>query len=359
MSFDKSPKTLIRADIQSLGAYHVPDSAGMLKLDAMENPYSLPDALQEQWAAVLAGPAVNRYPDPRSPEVGKRLREVMNIGPDLDILLGNGSDELIQMIMLAITSPERVVMAPEPGFVMYSMLAGITGMKYQDIALQSDFSLDLEGTLYALRKNKPAVLFLAQPNNPTGNLFPVEHVRALVETAPGLVVIDEAYTPFCDSDYLPLASEFDNVLIMRTFSKVGLAGLRLGFLIGRPGWLEQFDKVRLPYNISSLTQAGAAFALEHFDAFREQATRIRADREVLVKALQETPGLEVFPSEANFVLVRTFDMDAPHVYAELVKRGVLIKCLDAAHPLLRNCLRITVGTPEENSRCVAALREIL
>ncbi len=186
-----------------------------------------------------------------------------------------------------------------------------------------------------------------------------EDILALVSDFNGLVVIDEAYTPFCDSDYLPLASEFDNVLIMRTFSKVGLAGLRLGFLIGRPAWLEQFDKVRLPYNISSLTQAGAAFALEHFEDFQAQADRIRSDREVLVHALQETPGLEVFPSEANFVLVRTFDMDAPRVYAELGKRGILIKCLDSAHPLLRNCLRITVGTLEENSRCVQALREIL
>jgi histidinol-phosphate aminotransferase len=352
-------KRLIRPEIQALGAYHVADAEGMIKLDAMENPYSLPEGLKKKWASVLAGPDVNRYPDPRAPEVKERLRTVMNIGQDLDILLGNGSDELIQMICLAIASPERVVMSPEPSFVMYSMLAGITGMRYQGIELQSDFSLDLEGALYALRKNKPAVLFLAQPNNPTGNLFPVEHVRALVETAPGLVVIDEAYTPFCDSDYLALASEFDNVLIMRTFSKVGLAGLRLGFLIGAPGWLEQLDKVRLPYNINSLTQAAAAFALENFDAFREQAARIRADRTDLAHALQETPGLEVFPSEANFILVRTFDMDASHVYAKLKQRGILIKCLDDAHPLLRNCLRITVGTPDENSRCVQALQEIL
>jgi len=202
-------------------------------------------------------------------------------------------------------------------------------------------------------------LFLAQPNNPTGNVFPIEQVRALVESTPGLVVIDEAYTPFCDSDYLPLATEFDNVVIMRTFSKVGLAGLRLGFLIGRPEWITEFDKARLPYNINSLTQAGAAFALENFEQFQAQADRIRADRKDLTKALQETSGLEVFASEANFVLVRTFDMEAQHVYAELGKRGILIKCLDGAHALLRNCLRITVGTPEENAACVQALREIL
>jgi histidinol-phosphate aminotransferase len=359
MSFDKRAKTLIRADIQALGAYRVADAAGMIKLDAMENPYPLPDGLKKQWASVLAGPAVNRYPAPQAPEVKKRLREVMAIPQEYDILLGNGSDELIQMIMLAITSPERVVMAPEPGFVMFSMLAGITGMRYQGVSLQEDFSLDLPGMLDALRKHKPSLLFLAQPNNPTGNLFSVEQVRTLVENAPGLVVIDEAYTPFCDSDFLPLMDEFENLLIMRTFSKVGLAGLRLGFLIGRAVWLDEFDKVRLPYNINSLTQAGAAFALEHFEDFQAQATRIRADRKDLAKALQETPGLEVFPSEANFVLVRTFGIDAPRVYAELGKRGILIKCLDGAHGLLRDCLRITVGTPEENSRCVAALREIL
>ena len=358
MSFESS-KTLIRPDIQALGAYHVTDAEGMLKLDAMENPYSLPAGLKKKWAAVLAAPDVNRYPDPRAPEVKKRLRTVMNIPDEYDILLGNGSDELIQMICLAIASPERVVMSPEPSFVMYSMLAGITGMKYQAVALRSDFSLDLPATLDALKKHTPALLFLAQPNNPTGNLFPGEQVRTLVKNAPGLVVIDEAYTPFCDSDYLGLMSEFENVLIMRTFSKVGLAGLRLGFLIGRPDWLAEFDKVRLPYNINSLTQAGAAFALEHFDAFREQAALIRADRKELLQALQDVPGLEVFPSEANFVLVRTFGIDAPRVHAELTKRGILVKCLDRAHPLLRNCLRITVGTPEENSRCVAALREIL
>ena len=283
----------------------------------------------------------------------------MNIPDEYDILLGNGSDELIQMICLAIASPERVVMSPEPSFVMYSMLAGITGMRYWGVALRSDFTLDLPAMLDALKKHNPALLFLAQPNNPTGNLFPAEQVRTLVKNAPGLVVIDEAYTPFCDSDYLPLMKEFENVLIMRTFSKVGLAGLRLGFLIGRSDWLAEFDKVRLPYNINSLTQAGAAFALEHFDAFREQATQIRADRGDLFQALQEVPGLEVFPTEANFVLVRTFGIDASRVYAELAQRGILIKCLDGAHPLLRNCLRITVGTPEENSRCVAALREIL
>lgn len=359
MSFDRSITTLIRPDIQALGAYHVADAGGMIKLDAMENPYPLPAALQKQWAAVLTEPAVNRYPDPRAPEIKRQLRAVMNIPQELDILLGNGSDELIQMICLAISRSDRVVMAPEPGFVMYSILARITGLAYQGVDLARDFSLDLPGMLAALQKHQPAVLFLAQPNNPTGNLFAPDQVRALVENAPGLVVIDEAYTPFCDSDYLGLAREFEHVLIMRTFSKVGLAGLRLGFLIGRPAWLAEFDKVRLPYNINVLTQAGAAFALEHFEEFRAQARCIRNDRVSLTQTLQALPGLEVFPSAANFVLVRTLTAAARGVCADLTQRGILIKCLDGAHPLLTNCLRITVGTPEENSRCVAALREIL
>jgi histidinol-phosphate aminotransferase len=352
-------KRLIRPEVQALSAYPVADASGMIKLDAMENPYPMPEGLKKEWAAILAGPKVNRYPDPHAPEVKERLRQVMNIPRELDILLGNGSDELIQMICLALARPESVIMAPEPGFVMYSILAGITGLTYKGIVLERDFSLDLGCALEALKKYRPAVVFLPQPNNPTGNLFPVEHVRALVESAPGLVVIDEAYMPFCDSDYLSFASEFDNVVVMRTFSKVGLAGLRLGFLIGRSEWLSEFDKVRLPYNINALTQAGAAFALEHFTEFQAQADCIRSERDDLVRALQETAGLEVFPSEANFVLVRTFDMDAIHVYGELKQCGILVKCLDGAHPLLRNCLRITIGTPQENTACVTALREIL
>jgi histidinol-phosphate aminotransferase len=357
MGFDRSVQTLIRPDIQALDAYHVAGSEGKVKLDAMENPYPLPERLRKGWASVLAGIAVNRYPDPRAPEVKERLRAVMAVPQGCDILLGNGSDELIQMICLAVARP-GLVMALEPGFVMYSMLAQITGLDYRGVALQADFSLDLPGTLEALETYNPAVLFLAQPNNPTGNLFPVEYVRALVDSAPGLVVIDEAYMPFCDSDYLPLADEYDHVLVMRTFSKVGLAGLRLGFLFGRSGWLAEIDKVRLPYNINALTQAGAAFALQHFDEFRSQAACIRADRQALAGALQALRGLEVFPSDANFILVRTAG-DARAVFAGLAENGVLIKCLDGAHPLLRNCLRITVGTPEENQHCVQALRDIL
>jgi histidinol-phosphate aminotransferase len=359
MSFDRSVQTLIRPDIQALGAYHVADACGMIKLDAMENPYPLPEVLRKQWAAVLAEPEVNRYPDPRALEIKKRLREVMAIPEEFDILLGNGSDELIQMICLSIARSGRPVMAPEPSFVMYSMLSRITGLGYCGVELKNDFSLNMPCMLEALQKHQPAVLFLAQPNNPTGNLFASDQMRELVALAPGLVIIDEAYTPFCDSDYLGLAREFEHVLIMRTFSKVGLAGLRLGFLIGRPAWLAEFDKVRLPYNINVLTQAGAAFALEHFEAFRAQANCIRSDRASLTQALQAFPGLEVFPSAANFVLVRTLTAAARRVCADLTQRGILIKCLDGTHPLLANCLRITVGTPEENSRCVAALREIL
>jgi len=358
MCADRSVQALIRPDIQALAAYPVPDAAGMVKLDAMENPYPLPEALRDGWASVLAGVAVNRYPDSRSPEVKERLRRVMRVPQGCDILLGNGSDELIQMICLSIVRSGRGVMALEPGFVMYSMLAKVTGLDYQGVALQADFSLDLPGTLAALQTYNPAVLFLAQPNNPTGNLFPVEHVRALVDSAPGLVVIDEAYMPFCDSDYLGLTGDYEHVLVMRTFSKVGLAGLRLGFLFGRSGWLDELDKVRLPYNINVLTQAGAAFALEHFDEFRSQAARIRADRQALATALQALPGLEVFQSDANFILVRTA-REARTVFTGLTKKGVLIKCLDGTHPLLHSCLRITVGTSEENARCVSALRDVL
>lgn len=359
MCRDRTIQELIRPEILALSAYHVAGGEDMIKLDAMENPYPLPDVLRGQWGPVLAGAAVNRYPAPQAPQLKDRLRAVVDVPDELEILLGNGSDELIQMLCLATARGGCTVMAPEPGFVMYSMLARISGMSYQGVALRADFSLDLQATLDAVKAVRPVLLFLAQPNNPTGNLFSEDHVRTLVENAPGLVVIDEAYTPFCDSDYMPLAREFEHVLILRTFSKVGLAGLRLGFLIGRSCWLKQIDKVRLPYNINALTQAGAVFALEHFEEFRAQARRIRGDRAHLMQSLQRIANLEVFPSEANFILARTLSDSARRVNAELEKRGILVKCLDGTHPLLANCLRITVGTPQENERCVAALHEIV
>lgn len=350
---------LIRPEVLSLSAYHVPETGRMLKLDAMENPYSLPDHLRQQWLNVLAAVQINRYPHPGSPGVKAGLRNLMGLKPEYDLVLGNGSDELIQLIAMAIAKPGATLLAVEPSFVMYRMIAQFLGLRYHGVPLTEDFALDRTALLAAIKKEQPALVFLAQPNNPTGNVFDPAVVEAVIAATPGLVVIDEAYLAFTEANALPWLDRYPNVLVMRTLSKVGLAGLRLGFLAGRPEWITEIDKLRLPYNINVLTQASAEFALTHYDVFREQTELLRHERKRLTEQLQTLALDKVWPSEANFVLVRTASGEARSVFEALKKQNVLIKCLDGAHPLLKDCLRLTVGTPAENQTLLEALEQAL
>ena len=350
----------VRPEIHALCAYQVPDAAGLVKLDAMENPYRWPEALRSAWLELLRTTDVNRYPDPRAPHLTHQLRKAMRVDEDMGVLLGNGSDELIQMIAMGVSGPGRTVLSVDPGFVMYRMIATFCDMKYVGVPLRADdFSLDLPAVLQALDEVQPAVVFLAYPNNPTGNLFDADAVRRIIAGAPGLVVIDEAYAPFTDRSFLAELGQHDNLLVMRTVSKMGLAGLRLGYLVGPPAWLAEFDKIRLPYNINVLTQMSAAFALEHRAVFDEQTRILRESRLALYRQLDALPGIMVFPSDANFLLFRTQSQPASDVFEGLRRAGVLIKNLHGAHPQLADCLRVTVGTPEENDRFVAALRSLV
>ncbi len=347
----------VRPEIRALSAYQVQDARGLVKLDAMENPYTWPDALRAEWAELLRHTDVNRYPDPAAQALSARLAESMGVPEGMRLILGNGSDELIQMICMALAGPGRCVLSVDPGFVMYRMIATFCGMPYVGVPLRADdFSLDLPALRQAMDEHQPAVVFLAYPNNPTGNLYAESDILEVIEAAPGLVVVDEAYAPFTDASFMSRLGRHDNLLVMRTVSKMGLAGLRLGFLAGPPAWLEEFDKVRLPYNINVLTQVSAEFALRHKAVFDEQTARIRAERERLAAALAALPGVRVYPSQANFILMRTPPGRAGEWFEGLKARGVLIKNLDGAHPLLADCLRPTVGTPEENDRLIEALQ---
>ena len=351
-------KKLIRQEILDLSAYPVPSAAGMIKLDAMENPYIWPAVAREAWADLLKDVPINRYPDASGEMVKDALREEMGVNEKYDILLGNGSDEIIQMLAMAVAKPGATILAPEPGFVMYKMIATFCGLNYVGVPLTADFELDESAMLAAIEEHDPQLIFLAQPNNPTGNLWDETAIKHIIEASQGLVILDEAYTAFTDADHLALLEKYDHVLVVRTLSKVGLAGLRLGLLIGSKEWLSELEKIRMPYNINSLTQASALFALEHFDMLVMQTEQLRVDRVVLMNDLSAIAGLEVFPSEANFVLVRTPDGMARNWFEDLKEKGILIKCLDGGHPLLKNCLRITVGTTDQNERLVNALNEI-
>lgn len=355
----KRPEDWLRPEIMALNAYHVPPAQNMIKLDAMENPYTWPEALQAQWRECLASVAVNRYPDASAAALKEQLKQHFGIAEHQGLLLGNGSDEIIQLLAMALAKPGATLLAPEPGFVMYRMIAEFAGLNYVGVPLDEQFDLDETAMLNAIAEHQPALVFLAVPNNPTGNTFSEPVLRRVVEACPGVVVIDEAYTAFTEADYLPLIEEHSNVLVMRTVSKMGLAGLRLGFLVGAPEWLDELEKMRLPYNINSLTQAAAEFAMRHGEVLTEQSRLLVEQRQRLFDALSAMPQLKVWPSEANFILARCLARPAQDVHAALKQRGILIKCLHGAHPDLDQCLRFTVGTPEEMAALISALSEEL
>ncbi|HEV8107499.1 MAG TPA: histidinol-phosphate transaminase [Burkholderiales bacterium] len=349
-----TPEKLIRPEIQALSAYHVADADGMVKLDAMENPYPLSPALRRELAEVLARVDLNRYPEPTGKKLRALIARKMRVPAGMELLLGNGSDDLIQMVSLALARPGAVAMYPAPTFVMYSLNAIFTGMRGIGVPLRQDFSFDADAFIERMRVEKPALVFIAYPNNPTGVLYPEEKVVDVIRACPGLVVVDEAYHVFARKTFMPRLAEFPNLVVVRTVSKLGLAGIRLGYMAGRPEWIREFNKVRQAYNVNVLTQAAALFALERLDVLEEQAARIRADRALLGEAIAALPGTRVFPSEANFFLVRVKDADA--TYDALRRQGVLVRNL---HPGLDNCLRINVGTPDENRILLTALREAL
>jgi len=349
-----TPDKLVRPELFGMSAYHVADAAGMVKLDAMENPYALPEPLQREMAQVLAGVALNRYPEPNAPRLCELIRKKMSVPGGMDVLLGNGSDELIQLLAIALARDGATMMYPVPTFVVYSMSATFMRMRSVPVPLRDDFSLDADAFIARMRAEKPALVFLAYPNNPTGVLYPEADVLRIIEAAPGVVVLDEAYHAFAGKTFMGALPKYRNLIVMRTVSKLGLAGIRLGYLAAHPEWVRELNKVRPPYNINVLTEAAAMFMLEHLDVLEKQAAEIRAERDKLEAGLTALRGVTVFPSAANFFLIRV--ADAARTYEGLRKQGVLVRNL---HPGLSQCLRVTVGTPDENRILLNALKEAL
>jgi histidinol-phosphate aminotransferase len=345
----------IRADVRALAHYPVALAEGWLKLDAMENPYPLPEGARQALAAALAAVAINRYPDGDAQALKTALRDSLRLDAQCALLIGNGSDELIQILTAAVAAPGAVVLAPEPSFVMYRRNAVVARARYVGVPLAADFSLDVDAMLAAIERERPALVWLAFPNNPTGNLFDVAGIERILRASPGLVAIDEAYYAFADASFLPRVLEFPNVIVVRTVSKIGMAGLRLGYAVGHPDWIGELEKIRPPYNVNSLTQAAVPLLLAHADEFARQAAAIRSERTRVDRALAALPGVRTFATQTNFVLARVPDAAAWHQTLRNAK--ILVKNLDGWHPLLARCLRITVGTPAENDALLATLAQ--
>ena len=345
-------------------AYAIQDSVGMVKLDAMENPYGLPPEQQAELGQRLGRLALNRYPDGRVNDLRAALARYADMPAGYDLMLGNGSDELISLLALACDVPGASILAPLPGFVMYAMSAQLQGLVFHGVPLTADFELDEAAMLAAIRQHKPTITYIAYPNNPTANLWDeavIARIIAAVGEQGGLVVMDEAYQPFSSRSWLDKIranpAAHGHVLLMRTLSKFGLAGVRLGYMIGPTALVAEIDKVRPPYNISVLNCECALFALEHADVFAAQALEIKVQRAMILEALSAWPQVRAWSSDANMILVRV--PDAAKAFEGMKARKVLVKNVSKLHPLLTNCLRLTVGTPDENRLMLAALKESL
>ncbi len=350
----------IRQDVKSMHAYAIQDSQGLIKLDAMENPFRLPPELQHELGERLGRVAINRYPVQSTADVVAALSQHVALPAGCKMILGNGSDELIDMLSVACDVPGATLLAPLPGFVMYQMSAQLRGLNFVGVPLTPAFELDEAAMLLAIEQHRPSLTYIAYPNNPTANLFDdavIDRIVAAVGAQNGLVVFDEAYQPFSSRSWMQRMEGFAHVLVMRTLSKFGLAGVRLGYLCGHAALIDEIDKVRPPYNISVLNAEATLFALDHAEEYQRQARLLCAERGRLQQALRLLPGVQPFPSEANMILVRVPDSAA--VFQGLKARGVLVKHIAGLHPLLANCLRLTVGAPEENDALIAALKACL
>ncbi len=359
MSTQALINSVIRPEIRALTAYKVADATGFIKLDAMENPYIWPDALKTEWLKRVRDAEINRYPDPEAKSLCQILKAYNRIPDTCDLILGNGSDEIIQLLLMALPA-HAAVMAPEPSFVMYKQIAQCLGLNYQGLPLLADnFELDIEAILGAIKAQQPAIIFLAYPNNPTGNLFDSAAIERIITHSTGLVIIDEAYAPFTDFSFIERLTEYNNLLVMRTVSKLGLAGLRLGFIAGHPSIINELNKARLPYNINTLTQCSAEFALTHPEMFAEQTGTICTERARMFLQLSVLEGISPSPSAANFILFRTPHNRATDIFNALKEKNILIKNLSSQQSLLKDCLRVTIGKPEENNAFIKALKATL
>ena len=356
----KDTANFIRDDIKAMSAYQIADlPEGFIKLDAMESPYHpfarFPE-LSNEWLRLIAQAPIQLYPNPAASGLQETLRKAFDIPEAAAIALGNGSDELIQFLTLLVAQSGATMLAVEPSFVMYRHNAELYDMNYVGVPLNEDFTLDLPAVLSAIEKHQPALIFIAYPNNPTGVCFRRGEVEAIIRAAQGIVVVDEAYGAFSRDSFLPQAGSVENLVVMRTISKIGFAGLRIGYAAGSPAVMGELAKILPPYNMNQLSLATAKFALQHHDAIQTTIDILKAERERVFSELSAIGRLKTFPSEANSITVRVPDADA--LFNTLKENRILIKKLHGTHPLLAQCVRITIGSPEQNDAVLDIIRKL-
>jgi histidinol-phosphate aminotransferase len=358
--------------LQAFSAYHVPQPPGIVaKLDANELPYAVPAELREGLGRAVAAVALERYPDPTARELRELVAKEHGVAGD-QIVFGNGSDETIAFLVAAFGAPRvarehghggsrpAAVLYPVPSFVYYRMAAIAHQAEPIEVPLTARFELDEDAIERAIETHRPSVAFFALPNNPTGTLWRMEFVHELARRHRDLVVVsDEAYHAYSGRSSLEVLPQHENLVVMRTLSKVGMAGVRVGYTISSPAIAHLLEKVRPPYNLSSIDQRAACYMLEHGQTWcNERAAEVVAERAQLADGFARLPGVEVFPSAANLLLVRFADGRSQAIWQGLIDRGIIVRSFGNAGPLA-GCLRFTVGTPEQNRLVLKALTDLV
>lgn len=335
-------RKLVKPNIRSLKAYKAEEIPCKVKLDANESPYG---------SRVLKSVMTNRYPDPGASALRKLAAREYKVKPE-NILHGNGSDELIYNLITTFGGP---VLYPVPTFSMYGIISQALGEEKIEIQLDKKFDLDAGGFLRTIKKRKPKLIFLSSPNNPTGNCFSFSRIMKIIKESKGLVIVDEAYQPFSEKNqFLPLLRKYKNLIVLRTLSKIGLAGLRVGFMAADSEIINEVNKVRLPFNLNSLSQTVALEALKNKKQMNSGIRSIISERNKLIKEMKKVKGVTAYPSDANFILFKV--QDADKIYNDLLKKGILIRNMKG---IFEGCLRVTVGTPKENTVFLKAFRQLL
>lgn len=348
---------LVKPEVRGLTAYRAEEPRpDLVKLDANESPFPLPEGLRLELLRSLEQVAVNRYPDPKADRLRSVLAAELGVVPG-QLVLGNGSDELIQLLLLAVGEPGSTVLSPVPTFSMYELIARGQGLRFDGVPLGSRFEPDLPGMIETIERTRPKAVFLATPNNPTGGVFSEAEVLKILAAAPGLVVVDEAYGPYAGRTMLSHLVDQERLVILRTLSKIGLAGLRIGYVVTHPTLAAELEKVRLPFNVNAFSQAAAVVLLAHREWIDANVREVVYERGRMAGRLAALAGVETFPSEANFILIRT-RLSGGDVFEALLAEGILVRNLGSISGL-ENCLRVTVGTAEENDRFLDGLTKVM
>lgn len=350
-----------RKDLQALEGYHSPQLRVPVRLNTNESPFPPPRAFVDDWLAALAATPLHRYPDRAARDLRAGIGDLLG-QPAERVFAANGSNEVLQTLLLTYGGSGRRALVFEPTYALHSHLCRITATGVVTGSRDAEFRISPTEAGVVIAAERPAVVFVCSPNNPTGTVEPRATLdavlAAVLDHGPALLVVDEAYGEFAEHSALDLVTDDLPVVVVRTYSKVwSLAALRLGFCVAPPAVVAELEKVVLPYHLSAATQAAGVAALAYRAEMEARVEALVGERHRLVEALRRLPGLTVYPSGANFVLVRAAG-DGHALWRRVADEGVLVRDF-SRWPRLDDCLRITVGTPEENDRCVAALRTAL